>query len=193
MQSERFFVYLNIEPLPAAWAAYRGAMCSASTVGTDAFRPIAYWSCGLMRRGQAGDKRALLRLEKEIAVEQIRSRHYPHQVSRLHGIYVWGSEEDAVRCEPKWRESEGQHFDRDKLVEVGFSYTNLTRVDTQWIDKFVINDSVLLDWNDLAWAYLYWNGEPWDNNPHWEILVEGRGSIWGTQLRTRAMQRIQNH
>ena len=79
METEKFFVYLNIEPLPAAWAAYRGVMCSASSVGTKEFRPIAYWPYGLMRKAAAGDERARLRLEKEIALEDVRRRAYPCQ------------------------------------------------------------------------------------------------------------------
>lgn len=130
MPSKRFFVYLNIEPFPTTWATYRGSMCSASTVGDEHFRPIAYWPYGLLKRTATGCKQSLQRLEKEIAIEQIRRDHYTQQVSRLHGIYLWENEEDAIRCESKWRQKEGQHFDRDRLVEVGFTYTNLSRVDT---------------------------------------------------------------
>ena len=100
--------------------------------------------------------------------------------------------EDAIRCELKWRTSEGQHFDRDNLVELAFTYTNLTRADTQWIDQFIIKDGVPLDWDDLKWAHQYWSGQPWDGNPHWEFLVEGRGVLWGTALRAKAMQWVKN-
>ena len=190
MNYDRFFVYLNIDPLPAAWAAYRGTMYSASTVGTEVFRPIAYWPYGLMKRGREGDRLALLRLEKEITLEQIRKLHYPQRVSRLHGIYVWGSEEEAIRCESKWRVSEGKYFDRDNLGEVGFTYSNLTKVDAQWIDEFVLTSGVPADFD---WAHSYWNGEPRNSNPHWEILIEGRGLIWGTQVRENALRRIETH
>src|SRR5262245_17438965 len=139
MQPAKFFVYLNIDPLPAAWATYRGHICSASSIGTKEFHPIAYWPYGLLSRAANGCANGLLRLEKELAIEQIRREHYADKVSRLHGIYVWENEEDAIRCESKWRPAEGQHFERDRLVDLGFTYTNMTRVDTQWIDRFLIN------------------------------------------------------
>jgi hypothetical protein len=190
MKSARFFVYMNIEPLAAAWAAYRGQMCSASSIGTRDFRPIAYWPYGLLKGAARGCARSLQRLEKEIAIEQVRREYYPQQVSRLHGIYVWGTEEDAIRGE-KWREKEGLHFDRENLVEVGFGYTNLSKVDTQWIDYFLINDDYRLNRANLSWAHSYWSGKKWDDNPHWELLVEGRGTIWGTVLRMRALEKIE--
>jgi hypothetical protein len=109
----------------------------------------------------------------------------------MHGIYLWPSEADAIRCESKWRESEGQHFDRNCLVEVGFSYSNLTRVDTQWIDNFLLNNDVSLDRNDLTWAHRYWRGDQWDESPHWELIAEGRGVIWGTTLRMKALKRVE--
>jgi hypothetical protein len=193
MQSRRLFVYFDIEPLPAAWAAYRGQMCSAASIGTSSFRPIAYWPYGLLKGAAAGDLKKLSRLEKEFALEKVRREYYPTCVSRLHGIYMWESEEDAIRCEAKWRPKEGQYFDRQQLVEVGFTYSNLTRVDTQWIDHFVLANATDLDQDNLAWTHAYWRGEPFDSNPHWEVLVEGRGIIWGTELRMRALRRIEDH
>jgi len=190
--SGRFFVYLNIDPFPTAWAAYRGQMCSASSMGTDEFRPIAYWPYGLLKRVASGSKSSLLRLEKEFALERVRREQYGYQVSRLHGIYLWESEEDAIRCEPKWRDKEGQHFEQDQLVEVEFSYTNRSRVDTQWIDHYVLNDAEPLDRCDLGWAHAYWKGERWNITPHWEILVEGRGWILGTSHRMKAFERIED-
>ena len=74
---------------------------------------------------------------------------------------------------------------------MGFGYTNLSKVDTQWIDYFLINDDYRLNRADLSWAHSYWSGKKWDDNPHWELLVEGRGTIWGTVLRMRALEKIE--
>jgi len=190
MDAEKFYVYLNLDAFPAAWAAYRGVMCSAATVGTKGFRPFAYWPFGLLKRAANGDRLSLRRLEKELALEQIRRAHYPEKVSRLHGIYLWKTRDDAIRGE-RWRLTEGQYFAQEQLAEVEFYYTNRTEADTQWIDAHVLDDGYVLNRNDLSWAHKYWTGEGRNHEPHWEQIVEGRGLIRTTALRQRALQRIE--
>jgi hypothetical protein len=115
MNAEKFYVYLNLEPFAAAWNIYRGLMCSPSTIGTKEFRGLAYWPFGLLQKAANGDQISLRRLEKELALEGIRRMHYPEKVSRLHGIYVWKTKEDAIRGE-RWREREGKHFAPEQLA-----------------------------------------------------------------------------
>lgn len=191
MNKGNFHVYLNLNHFAAAWAAYRGVMLSVSTFGTGTFRPISYWPFDLLRKAAGEDQKSLIRFSKEMALEMIRRQHYPHQVSRLHGIYLWGDEESAIRCEEKWRPTEGQHFDRENLVEISFAYSNLSRVDTQWIDDFLVFNDQPLDGKDQLWMQSYWQGKPRNDKPHWEMIVEGKGLFWGTAYRMRAFQEVQ--
>jgi hypothetical protein len=190
MESDTFFVYLNLDPFATSWAVYRGVMCSAATIGTRDFRTLAYWPFNLLKRAARGDLLSLRRLEKELSLEQVRRAHYAEKVSRLHGIYLWRTRNDAIRGE-RWRLKEGQHFAPEQLAKVEFYYTNRTEVDTQWIDEYVLDDAYVLNRGDLSWAHRYWGAEARNDNPHWEQLVEGRGVIRTTALRQRALQKIE--
>ncbi|MEO5955833.1 MAG: hypothetical protein ABIR36_09125 [Nitrospiraceae bacterium] len=182
--NQNFFLYLNIDFLPAAWSAYRGQLITVSTFGTEEFRPLSYWPLGLLK------DRRILRFQKELELERIRREFYSAQVSRLHGIYMWGDAQTARRGE-RWRETEGNHFHADYLVEVSFTYRRLSRVDTNWIDKYLLPDSVSFDRNDVAWMHSYWRGEPCpDSDPLWEYIAEGRGVIYGTTLRMQAYEKV---
>jgi hypothetical protein len=182
-------VYANLEHFGVAWSVYRGVIMSAATLGTASFRPLAYWPLGQLRKAATGDVLALTRFEKEIAIELVRREHYPEQVSRLHGLYAWEDEETAVRCERKWRQ---QHFSRENLIEIGFSYSRCSRVDTQWIDDFVLDDYAV-GHPDETWIHEYWRGEPRNEQPHWELILEGRGLYWGTTLRMKALEKVREH
>jgi hypothetical protein len=190
MKAEKFYVYLNLDPFATSWAVYRGVMCSAATVGTGSFRPMAHWPFGLLKKSANGDQLSLRRLEKELALEQVRRAHYQEKVSRLHGIYLWRTRDDAIRGE-RWRLTEGQHFAPEQLAEVEFYYSNRTEADTQWIDDHVLDDRYILNRNDLKWAHKYWTGERRNPDPHWEQILEGRGVIQTTALRQRALERIE--
>ena len=178
-----FFLYLNIDVFSAAWSAYRGQLITASNYGTIDFRPLSYWPLRLLQ------ERRVSRMQKELMLEQVRRQCYPAAVSRLHGIYLWEDEQSAIRGE-RWRDTEGSHFHSDYLVEVGFTYSRLSRVDTNWIDKYLLPDSVSAESN-ADWMHKYWAGEacPGDE-PLWECIVEGRGLIYGTTIRMHAYEKV---
>ncbi len=163
MIEQVFYVYLNIDAFPAAWAAYRGQLISSSVYGTESFRPVSYWVARLFREN------TLIRLQKELLVEDIRRKYYPEKVSRLQGMYFWGDEKSAEHAE-KWREEEGHYFDKDFLVEVGFSCIKPpTRADTTWIDDYLINDEVPCEPGNTNWIHEYWKGNPQPyKEPKWE-------------------------
>ncbi|MEQ1680641.1 MAG: hypothetical protein ABL950_08570 [Nitrospira sp.] len=181
--SRSFFLYLNIDFVPAAWSAYRGQLITPSNYGTVDFRPLSYWPVRLLR------ERHVSRMQKELMLEQVRRQFYPAAVSRLQGIYLWEDEQSAKRGE-RWRDTEGSHFHPDYLVEVGFTYSQLSRVDTNWIDKYLLPDSMSPERN-ADWMYKYWAGEacPGDE-PLWECIAEGRGLIYGTSIRMQAYEKV---
>jgi hypothetical protein len=181
--SRSFFLYLNIDVFPAAWSAYRGQLITASNYGTVDFRPLSYWPLRLLR------EKRVPRVQKELMLEEVRRQFYPGSVSRLHGIYLWEDEQSARRGE-RWRDTEGSHFHPDDLVEFGFTYSRLSRVDTNWIDKYLLPDSVLPQRN-VDWMHKYWAGEacPGDE-PLWECVAEGRGLIKDRTIRMRAYDKV---
>lgn len=138
LPSHSFLLYLNIDFFPASWVAYRGTLITPSNDGTQNFRPISYWPYTLSKTKRT------LRFQKELELEQIRRKFYPTQASRLHGIYMWGDKQPAGRGE-RWRKTEGNHFHADYLVELGFTYSRLSCVDTNWFDAYLLPDSVPLD------------------------------------------------
>lgn len=186
--SQSFFLYLNIDVFPAAWAAYRGLLITSSNYGTTTFRPLSYWPLGLLRNRQRA------RLQNELRLEEIRRDIYPHQVSRLHGIYLWGDKASAERGQKRWGIAAGSHFHPDYLIEVGFTYTAMSRVDTTWIDMYLLADSIPDDKSNEGWIHSYWKGEAYPNaEPLWEYIVEGRGLVYGTTLRMKAYEVVKAH
>lgn len=156
---------------------------TACNFGTKEFRPLNYWPLGLLK------KRDRIPLLKELRLEEIRREFYPHQVSRLHGLYVWGDQDSAVRGQQRWGTVAGTHFQPEYLVEVSFTYSALSRVDTTWIDECLLPDTIPFDENDVDWMHSYWKGDPYpESDPLWEYIVEGRGVIWGTALREKAYE-----
>ena len=181
--SRSFFLYLNIDVFSAAWNAYRGQLITSSNYGTPEFRPLSYWPLRLLQ------ERRVLRIQKELMLEQVRRQFYPTSVSRLHGIYLWEDEQSARHGE-RWRDTEGNHFHPDYLVEIGFTYSKLSRVDTNWIDKYLLPDSVPPEWN-APWMHKYWAGEACPGNkPLWECITEGRGLIKDTTIRMQAYNKV---
>ena len=176
-----FWLYLNIELVPVAWTAYQGILMTACNFGTKGFRPLSYWPLGLLK------KRERIPLLKELRLEEIRREYYPHQVSRLHGLYLWGDEASAVRGQQEWGTARGTHFHPDYLVELSFTYTAISRVDTTWIDRCLLSDLVPVE--EVDWMHSYWKGAPYpERDPLWEFIVEGRGVICGTALRNKAYE-----
>lgn len=161
---------------------------TSCNLGTKEFRPISYWPVHLLKDRQR------TRLQKELRLEEIRRDFYPQQVSRLHGLYLWGDEASSVRGQQRWGTAAGTHFHSDYLVELSFTYSAMSRVDTTWIDECLLPDTSPVDRNNVDWMHRYWKGEPYPNSdPLWEYIVEGRGAIWGTALRTKAYEVVRQH
>ena len=81
------------------------------------------------------------------------------------------------------------HFQPEYLVELSFTYSAISRVDTTWIDRCLLSDLVPAE--EMDWMHSYWKGVPYpESDPLWEYIVEGRGVIWGTALRNKAYEII---
>jgi hypothetical protein len=173
-----FWVYLNVAHPVAAWATYVGRLESVTQlVGTE-FRPISLWQARLIAdavaRGESG------RLRAEANLEEVRKREFPDEVSRLTGLFFFEDQATAEHAGTRW--GGGGSFQAENLAEVGFSAVRVSRMDSEWISN-------CLGQPDEDWMRAYWRGDPYGEQPLWEILAEGAGLVWGTAIRKRAWER----
>lgn len=166
---------IDIEHPMVAWSAYRGVLVSAQTGNEYPKCPISVMLAGMLKY------RNSTRLGNELAIERVRQLKYPNQVSRLVGMYFF-EEQSAFEEAKEW----GDHFSSQYQTELGFlPGTTVSRHDANWITYAPLDNSGRL--KSISWIDEYWSGEPFPNrSPVWELIVDGRAAIYGTELRQRA-------
>ncbi|WP_172730128.1 hypothetical protein [Neorhizobium tomejilense] len=180
------FVYLNIENPMVAWNTVKGWVASTGIVAgdeRDAF--ISFNMAGLLSASGFG------RLVTEIEIERVRRQYYPHQVSRLTGLFVF---DDVDSVAQTWSEqSWGGHFDTKYLTDVGVAANRYSRVDANWITRMMDQDANLVE-GTLEMIHSYWGGvaAPYVE-PVWECIVEGWVTVWGRQIKLGALAEIQKY
>ena len=156
--------YLDVNHPVVAWAAYRGTLVSAATVGaapTDNARPVSMMFAGMIQQ------QANSRLNNELLIDMVRRQRHSHNVSRLTGMYFF-----ADFSEAKVAESWGAHFRPENLGEFEIHTTSpLTRVDSNWITYAPRDAEGRLRASDLSWIDRYWAGEAHDDGPVWETSL----------------------
>ena len=146
---------------------------------------MSVWAAGLLEDGRVG------RIAFELALEQVRIGPFPARISRLRGMFCC---EDRVRARAgagAWDRNGKSHLRKDYLAELSFIDAGLKRdrLDSNWITYAPVRDDGFL--TDLEWIPGYWAGLPHpDHEPIWELLVEGRLTVLGTELRQRAYHAI---
>lgn len=128
------------------------------------------------------------RLHSELKIEDVRKSHYPHQVSRLTGLFVFDEIESVAHT---WTERGwGGHFSTKNLTDVGVASNRTSRVDANWISKMMDCDCKLVAGSEEM-IHNYWAGEACPGQPPiWERIVEGWMTVWGTDLKKRALDEI---
>ena len=177
------YACLDIDHPPVAWATYRGVLVSAKAgIGPD-MQPVSMMLAGIIRAQNNA------RLHNELIIEYVRASSFPYAVSRLGGMYFFETMDGALQA-TEW----GSHFKPANIVELGIApIRDVTRVDSNWITFARLEDGGRLDIANLDWIQQYWRGLPFpDKTPLWEILVEGRATIWGTDHRERAYELLRN-
>jgi hypothetical protein len=102
-------------------------------------------------------------------------------VSRLRGFYAFPDELSAVRAAETWP---GHRFDPRFLAEIHvLKGARTSRHDSNWITRE-------LDPIDGAWIDAYLAGEQAAKHPIWELLLEARAIVYGTDLRDRAYETV---
>ena len=159
------YVYLNIDDPLVAWLVYRAQLVSAPAIDSQA---LSFWATGRLR--------SRVQYAAEIAIDQIRLANYPGMVSRLSGFYAFPNLESATAAAAQWGIP---YFRPERLAEIDIDdASRISRYDATWItDHFGSTDT--------AWAHQYYQGEA-TANPVWELLVDGRALVLGTDLREEA-------
>lgn len=179
------FVYINIENPMAAWNVVRSNFYSPSRLPQSERRgALSFGMADLLRNENAA------RAEAEFLLEDFRRKHFPGAVSRLTGIFLFDDIDSAAQV---WdNDAWSGHFNSDYLTDVGVSADHSSRLDSAWITKMRDDKNILVEgWE--AMAERYWSGEPASDQPVWERIVEGWVTIWGLDLKTRALEEIQEY
>jgi hypothetical protein len=164
------YAYLDVTDPLVAWLTYRGEMVAAGSLIEGA---LSFWAAGRLR-----NKELYL---KELALESQRSRSFPASVSRLSGFYVFDDLDSARAAAERWGV---ERFRPDTLVEVGIvPGSRVSRYDAEWITRH-FNGS-----GDIDWGRHYFAGISTDS-PIWELVVDGRAIIYGTEVREAAYEVI---
>lgn len=177
------FVYLDIDHPLVAWNTARGVYCSVDCLGEGERESALSLSMANMMRGFTEE-----RLKSEMAIELIRTQLFPEHVSRLRGVFVFDDIDSISRL---WYGGEwGSHFQDHYMTDVGISANRSCRLDANWImDIMDASGKLKKEW--LECAKNYWRGVPHSTKPPiWERLVEGWITIWGTDIKKRALNEI---
>lgn len=180
------FVYLDLDQPLVAWNTARGVYCSVDCLGAGESESALSLSMANMMRGHSED-----RLKSEMAIEYIRTNFFPDHVSRLRGVFVFDDIDSISRL---WYGGEwGEHFQDHFMTDVGVSANKSCRVDANWIMD-IMDESGKLTSEWLECATNYWQGAPHPTKPPiWERLVEGWITIWGTEIKHRAIAEIHKY
>lgn len=174
------FAYLDIDHPVVAWGAYRGILVSAHAEARPPQAPVSMMFAGMIQRQNNA------RLYNELLIEGVRARQFPDQVPRLTGMYYFIDVTQA-----KAAQSWGGHFRRENLVEVEVNPVRpYSKLDANWITYAECDSAGRIDPARTGWIDKYWAGEPFSDQPIWEIIVDGRAVIFGTEVRERAYANI---
>lgn len=177
------FAYINIDNPMAAWNVVRSNFYSPSRLPPSE-RP------GALSFGMADILRSenTARAAAEFRLEHFRRMYFPDSVSRLSGIFLFDDIDSAAQV---WEDDAWcGHFKPEYLTDVGVSADGSCRVDANWITRMRDANNNLVDGWEMM-AEQYWSGQPASRQPIWERIIEGWVTIWGLDLKTRALKEIQ--
>ncbi|WP_456795081.1 hypothetical protein [Curtobacterium sp. PvP017] len=162
-----------------AWLAYRGVLESVSTVAAE--HSISIWARAATVAVLRENKKWFYLRERRLELARLLT--CPTSVSRLMGLFAFPSRDFMNRAVAEWGFQD--HFVSEVEIQPG---TRLSWHDSQWLES-ANHDAE----QGLAAASAYAQGIPFDDNPFWEILVDGRAAVLDTDLRTRGRSVVQHH
>lgn len=176
------WVFLDIDGnLPmVAWECYRGIILP-SICYVD-IPPLSLWFATMLQNLSS------IEVQNEFRLEAIRVKFFPRKVSRLIGFFHF-SEKTIAEKFAKVQGNNSNHFQSQLLIEVGFDpLAPYSTYDSEWITYYRGKNSI-----DEAWMMEYWSGNPCPlatDGPIWESITYTPGLVYGTDIKTRAYQRI---
>jgi hypothetical protein len=172
------FAFLNVDEPWVAWLVYRGEMVTLPTVSQEV---LSLWHAKyLIDSARSGPRLPYYRTELEI--ERERRKSFPQRVSRLSGLYFFEDAESARRAGLRWDGNfRDEHLAEIELIE----QNNVSRYDSEWITHHMASA-------DRSWILDYLSGKLLGPEPLWELLVEGRGFVLGTELRQHAYEVVKH-
>src|SRR3990167_3840117 len=177
MSNQCGFIYLDITHPLVAWECYRGVLMPPSS--SPVINHPSIMTAGML---QTGDNE---RLSNELLIESIRSQKFPKSVSRLKCIFVFNDEHVAKKpVIERW----GGHFQSQNLAKVEVYENNRSVVDANWITYAEKDSNGLIKERYIENIIKYWKGEPYNDTPAWECLIDGKVIICGTELRKLAYE-----
>ena len=173
------FAFLNIDHPIVAWGAYRAILVSSNAEYQPPQCPVSMMFAGIIL-GQNN-----VRFCNELLIEKYRQKHFPSCQSRLTGMYFF-EERNTAKHAYEW----GGHFSPKYLAELELYPTSaIFRHDANWITHAPIDKRGRI--KSEEWIPKYWSGQEYPGKiPVWELIVQGRAVICGTELRERAYQNI---
>lgn len=170
------FAFLNVDIPWIAWLVYRGEIVSQKASNTHA---LSVWHAKyLIDCARSGERVSYYKME--MALENIRRASFQDNVSRLSGLYFFENVESARRAGQRW----DGNFDEKHLAEVEIvGKPVVSRYDSEWVTH---NAEII----DPMWMKSYLSGSQMGENSLWELLVEGRGFVLGTDVRKLAYETI---
>lgn len=179
------FAYIDINNPMAAWNVVRSNFFTPSCLSEQERAGALSFGMAALLRNENDDRAAA-----EFQLEDFRKNNFPNAVSRLTGIFVFDDIDSAAQV---WSsESWSAHFDSEYLTDIGVSADRSSRLDANWIAKMRDENNCIVEgWQTMAAKY--WSGEPASDTPIWERIIEGWVTVWGLDLKMRALKEIQKY
>lgn len=169
------FVHFRVQDPLVAWLVYRAEIVSGGVAHEST---LSFWLMNSLRAVAKGERGAIF--QAELQLEMRRMKSFQKAVSRLRGFYAFDDRESAHRAIDNWG-----FLASENLAAVGISPdSQISRHDAEWITHHLGKDQSS-DWMD---AYLA--GEPRGPEPIWELVIDGRALVYGTELREATYQRL---
>lgn len=178
MEKRTLYAYLNIDNPMVAWEVAIGRIQSTSY---DSEFGVSLWFYNLIKKSIIDDQPQ--KFQTELALENLRIKHYSEKVSRLSGIYLFNTKEIAEIAIDRWGVNQKL---KKYITKIEFHGNKFTEVDSEWITDFLDSPS---EPND-SWMHSYWSNETRGANPLTEVLAIGIGYIHDKKIRSMAISRL---
>lgn len=177
-----FYGYIDIHDPFVAWEAAIGRICSADHLEREQVYSLSLRQFALLKN-YASSKKVAAQIRNELRLEGVRASRFAELPSRLRGVFLFNSIEDARGAQGRlgWN---GRHFNHHFLSEIEMVPALEARLDSEWISSNLAAEG------DASWMDRYWQGDVYGERPLEEVICSGVGAILNKELRERAYRRV---